>query len=234
MNLGELLSEVRSQLDDVIDDYDDSDALWKDAELIRYINEAQREVAIRAECLFDSSTSSVSEIAIQKDVDNYPISNLILHIKSVFLDSDNCVLSRVDACDILWSCKDKRQGVPRKYTLDKEVGKIYFDSIPQEVDTARLIVSRLPLDDLASDSDVPEIHAKYHFKMLEWVKYLAYGKHDSEMYDPNSRELAMRNFFEYFGSSTDAQEQKRQLYGGEIGWMMPQWGDNSYENRSIW
>jgi hypothetical protein len=227
MNLGELLSEVRSQLDDVFE-VDDSDALWKDTELTFYINEAQREAAIRTDCLADSATASVCQIDIVADTDNYVISPLILRVKALKLVSNNCVLEKLDVSDIIWHCTAKREGLPTAYTLGKDTGKLWFDSVPEEDDTANLVVTRLPLVDLSDNADVPEIPVSHHLKMLEWVKYLAYSKRDSEMYDPVAREQAEQNFFNYFGNAFDIQEQERRLKGGEMVWEHPVWGDNYY------
>jgi|GEM_PF-231260 len=233
MTLAELITEVRSQLDDPIET-DDTDTLWKDIELTRYINEAVREVAIRTSCLVDASTTAICQIDIIADTDSYSISPLILQVCTLKLASNNCVLEKLDASDIIWHCVEKREGTPNAYTLGKDIDKIWFDSLPTESDTANLVVYRLPLTDLSDDADVPEIPTQHHLKMLEWVKYLAYSKHDSEMYDPNLRDLAERNFFQYFGNMFDVQEQERRLKGGAMLWSFPQWGDNSYENRSIW
>ena len=88
---------------------------------------------------------------------------------------------------------------------------------------------------------MPEIPYQHQLKMLEWAKYLAYSKRDSEMYDPNARDEAEHKFSQYFGSPYDFQEQERRQKGGEIDWMFPIWGDhdwnlrsNSYLDRYFW
>jgi hypothetical protein len=73
MKLGDLLSELRLNiLNDRSDRIDgDSDYLWTDETLVRYINEAQRRFACRSLVIRDATTPEVVDVVLETGVTEY-------------------------------------------------------------------------------------------------------------------------------------------------------------------
>lgn len=201
MKLQELLAELRLN---ILNDRSDrtsgnSDYLWTDETLVRYINEAQRRFATRSLIIRDATTPEVTRIALETGVFEHTLHpSVIAVISAKFGDSrrdlartghsilngayqsvDNWDLSRIQECN---------PGRPVAYATDEEVTESDEGSManvtmrlyptPSAVEngmTMYLRVIRKPLDDLVVTnlSAVPEIPIDHHLEMLDWAAYLA-------------------------------------------------------------
>ena len=185
MNLGELIKDIRSDLDDEVGQ--DSEKLWSDRELTEYINEAIEQLCIELPLIKDISTSAVCQIALAVGTGLYALHDSIVEIISAKISGETVYLTRtshqiLDSSDADWKAID---GLPGKYAMDVETDKIALNRLPEEIGTLELHVQRTPLVELNYDSidGTPEINARYHRRLKPWAKHRAYSKQDSEVQD---------------------------------------------------
>lgn len=82
--------------------------------------------------------------------------------------------------------------------------------IPVASGTLLMTVTRLPLTNLNTDDDSPEIPAQYHVRLVDWMMRQAYLKQDSETYDEKASAKAEARFVASFGVFEDANVQRKQ------------------------
>lgn len=84
MTLGELLRELRFNIlrdrSDLIQG--DSDSLWSDETLLRYIKDAERRFARRAFVLQDGTTPQFTQVKLKLGVQNYPLDPAVFGVMS--------------------------------------------------------------------------------------------------------------------------------------------------------
>lgn len=208
MNLGQLIAEARSQLDDPESPGagDDSDSLWTNAELKSYANRAVEEACIRAGLIVDSETASVCQISVVDATALYAISDRILSIQQMKLSGVSRVLTQTGYkyLNDKYSDWEVKTGEPSHYILDAHNRKLLFFRIPEQAYTATMTVNRLPLTDMVADGDLPEIPVQFHFDLLYWIKSLAYQKHDAETRQPALSKDADNDFTNIFGARPNA------------------------------
>lgn len=74
-------------------------------------------------------------------------------------------------------------GYPTEYALDYTNGKLVLNYRTSTADTLLLTVKRMPLADLAADTDTPEFRDSYHDFMLNGILAQMYSKQDTELFD---------------------------------------------------
>jgi hypothetical protein len=204
MNLGELLEQLREGiLNDRSDQTSgDSDFLWTDRTLIRYINEAQRRLAIRGLVIRDGSTAECCDVTLVEGQTLYPLHDSVIAVvsaKRTDVDYDltragHAVLAGYRSPTDTWvdplRYSTLQPGSPIAYSTDEEISPDDMDTmntvtlrVYPEPDadaagsTVRMRVIRKPLQDLCSAnlSTVPEVPADHHLDMLDWAAYPAHG-----------------------------------------------------------
>lgn len=206
MNTGELLTEVRSQLNDAAGN--NSTRFWSNSDLIRYANAARdrlflvvRKLVIDSTTATDSSTLPLCRIALTAGVGTYPLSKKILGIIRLRLASQNVLLppSTSDELDCSygdWSILPA--GDPWTYCIDLESDSITFVPAPKTADTASLTVYRFPLAKLAISDMAADLgfREEYHEDLIPWMLHLAYRKQDAEIYNPGLAEEYKKTFLD--------------------------------------
>jgi hypothetical protein len=74
-------------------------------------------------------------------------------------------------------------GMPTEYSTDFSNKTIAINFRATDSDTLKLIVRRLPLNDLVNDTDSPEFRESYHDFMLNGILWRMYSKQDAESID---------------------------------------------------
>lgn len=212
MKRPELLAAFRQDADDEANAH-----LWSDAELLRFLNDAQREACERAHLLRDASTAAVCQVAVVAGTAVYPLSALILRVERAQLRLDALPLSvsstpEMDARAGNWQ---SWRGRPRWLVVDSDAGSSTGLSgrlcpTPTEADTLDLVVSRLPLAPMNTDDDAPEIGARLHLGLVQWMLHLAYLKRDVETFNETKAALHETIFSQLFGERIDANAQRKQ------------------------
>lgn len=211
MTLLELIYRARLRLDDYGGstgstptgysyywEYDDSGCLWKNAELVNYVNSARNELSRRLP-IHDSSTVALTEITLTADEPDYAIDPRILAIDSVVLESTGEPLIKLSNAENRSRWRDpydtsfSEPSAVEQYRTDFNDYILTVYATPTETDTLNLAVRRLPLDTLEwSDRtvEIAEPAERYHESLLEWMCMQAYLKRDADTFD---KELAGRH-----------------------------------------
>lgn len=221
----ELLTQLRSDLDDPLlpgdGQYPDEDSLWADAELLQYIDEAQKEFAVRTLAIPDSSTyvSTVTAnspwVTIDENIVEIRVGYLttakhevspttLVDIERGFGDSDYNTVSFSD-----WR---NATGTPRYAVTDLEAGKARLVPTPTANDMIEWSVYRLPAT-ISEDCDDPEIESQYHYHLLTYAKFKAYMKQDAEVFDPGKAQIYRQEWEDVLIEADSRQKVKRRTLG---------------------
>jgi hypothetical protein len=226
MKLQDLLTELR---ENILHDRSDqvsgeTDRLWSDATLVRYINEAQRRFARVGMVLRDASTPEVTKVTLVDGQAEYTLHDSVLAVMSVRYETEELDLTRLDHSTIaegrqraygtaMYDANQVRllpPGKPLGFTTDEQVAEdeetrrsaVHLRVYPAptaEYDGSvlRLRVMRLPLEDLsaARPNAEPEIPSMHHVEMLDWAAYLALRIVDHDAGNP-ARAHEFRAMFE--------------------------------------
>lgn len=96
MTLGDLIDELRRNiLRDISDQIaGDSDSLWSDDTLLRYIKDGERRFARQTLCLRDSITPAITQIRLKTGVMIYPLHKSVLAVLSAKWNTDTFDIQR--------------------------------------------------------------------------------------------------------------------------------------------
>lgn len=126
MNTKEILTAVRYDKLDDVKGYGEDLELWKDEELLRYLNTVLNEWCRQTLCLRDSSTEAICKITLLANQHTYPMDSRII---AVFKGRLTSGFPNIEVKDELWLNDniyswETRTGVPRYLVPDYEVGKL--------------------------------------------------------------------------------------------------------------
>lgn len=215
MDSTELLGTFRTEVQDL-----STPPLWKDAEIYRFIDGAQKMFCRLTEGLEDARTPSVTKLVLTPGQEWAELSPLILKIRSA--RRDGRPLSLVPFEDALDNGYHRHgvSGAPRALVLGESRGAVRVHPVPIEATTIDLAVFRLPLKTI-TDMGCQRLEVEDHHAdgLLLWMKHLAYGKQDSETFDPNRAETAKAEFAAYCAKAKQEQGRARHpagatMYGG--------------------
>lgn len=216
MKLDELLTEARSKLSDPqmpgSGSTPDSDSLWSDDELVRYLNKAVDEACLRAKLILDRSTTEICQISVVSGTRTYPLDKRVIAVKRLQLANVKSPLTEYSTPDLdeIEPGWEAATGEPDKYLLDYEDGKITFNREPTADDTCTMAVFRYPTKIMSyalRKVQSPEIPEIYHYDLLDWVLHLAYEKQDSETVDKKASARHEALFERRFGPRPTARNQ---------------------------
>lgn len=222
MELEALFAEYRRQADD-----NASPQLTSNTTLFEWVNEAEREAAIRASLLFDD-TSSFLSIAVVAGTHTYTLDPRIHYVENASLqltsggrpfDLDLVGLDVIrDHCD--WK---SRTGRPKFAVHQERLGLRLWPTPSQYyAGTLTLEVYRYPFAAMDMLDDEPEIPEEHHLGLVDWLLWRTFSQKDGEQYDPGRANDAKGRFEERFGErdSADVMRRKRERkrvttrYGG--------------------
>lgn len=218
MTLQQLIDQFRSDVDDRIEDY-----LFSDADVIGWLNEAEREAALRANLIFDATTSAVCEIAVTAGTNVYPMHSAIFVIERASFLADGADAEDAVVLDIVGRLELNRlrpnwrttEEAPSTLIVDDKT--VQIGCLPSENGTLSLEVYRAPLTPMVlgdGDPMSPEIALEHHRHLVEWAKYRAFSRPDAEVFDPKRAEQAEAIFTRQFGPRPDA-DQRRATYASQ-------------------
>lgn len=206
MKLGEKLTELRENIlrdkSDLI--AGDTDSLWSDETLLRYIKHGERRFARQTLCIRDSTTAQVVQVKLKEGVKTYPLHPSVISVLSAVYDTDTFDLAR-SGHGILNQLQPPEfltfdpsttytvpPGRPSAYYTDETLvyalaQRVTLSIYPepgadQEGKILHLRVLRTPLtvydlDHLDSECEIPE---DYELDPLRWAAYLAQSNHDAD------------------------------------------------------
>ncbi len=198
MTLAELRSLFRLKAGDTAQPY-----LWEDAEVDSFLNEAENEAAERASLIYDD-TSATSLIAVVAGTKRYALTANVVRL-------DYAELTIPPATEPIGiAIIDRREAGPRSLFLVPDATAIEFNFTPEAAGTLRLGMYRLPATPMTLVTDVPEIKARHHAKLLDWALHLAYLKTDSDAFDQGKADRHESEFIANFGQRIDANVKRKQ------------------------
>lgn len=224
MNLGELLYELRFNiLNDRTDRVEGtSDYMWTDATLVRFIDEAQRRLAIHGLVIRDSVTPEVTEVRLEEGTTHYTLHDSVIAVISARRSDDMADLRRTGhpmlgayrPASETWEDLNGISGLPpgrvMVYSTDDGVVTGDTDAVSnvslrvyptpnddEDGTVLKLRVVRKPIERLragntSAELEIPEEH---HLEILDWAAYLALRIVDDDAGNPK-RALEFRASFE--------------------------------------
>jgi hypothetical protein len=225
----ELVTQLReTYLDDL-----HTPPYWSDSELLRNLNYAEVQACRRAHLLIDrftandagtSGTSSTSgqrplcKLTLVANQATYYLSPKILMVKRCQLTSMSYPLNGPVSTQEL----DERQsgwwgtsgtvgtagsgGYP-DYFINEPGNTITLYPAPSKIDTAYLIVSRIPLTPFTLTTS-PEIDERHHMGLCDWAAHLAFMKPGENTINLNLAKVYEDSFTRNFGLLPDSNAER--------------------------
>lgn len=216
MTSSELAALYRTEMWDTVEPY-----FLGDSALYAYINDAQLQFCRQTEGIEDSRTAGVTQLAVTPGTEWYALSPLVLKVRGAHRGDDGRMVrmaeaEKTSAYDIKF---DGRAGPLRYLVSGLDKGHLRAWPIPTETLTINLRVFRLPLTSITGPNQALEIDPQHHMHLLLWVKHLAYGTHNAEVFDPRKSEEFAAKFAAYCRTARVEQGRARHsagavLYGG--------------------
>jgi hypothetical protein len=101
------------------------------------------------------------------------------------------------------------KGSPQ-FFIDPQEKYLTLIRIPETAAPIKLTAFRYPLEDLVEQTDEPEIPARYHFDLIDWMMHLSYLKRDTETYDAKAADKCEADFVKNFGPKIAANIRRTQ------------------------
>lgn len=214
MNLDSLITTAATRADDLV-----AGKLWSRNEWIEFANDAQDEACRRARLLVDSTTAAVCNITVVSGTATYALHDSIIFVRRVrLLDTAGvglAILGRRHSQDL-----DRDQGPgwqeevgqPRCYVPDMDGHSLRLYPKPDTANwTVSMTVVRTAVVPATHETyamedgeDTPEIRRRWHLGLVNWMLYRAYGKHDSEAFNPKAAAGFAADFEREFGAKSSA------------------------------
>jgi len=192
MNLSQIEEYTRYRLND----YEKPHA-WRQKEIFLYANEAEKIICRDARVLEDSTTDSICNIDVAANTLDYVLNSKIIYVAAAKITSSSATLSKVTKQDKDASYPGWRSATasePTEYILDYRHGYITLYPKPDAAYTLNLSVFRYPENDMALDTDEPEIPEEYHHALVDGICYQAYLKWGERTYDAQKSAVHLQLF----------------------------------------
>lgn len=204
MNLRQLIDQFRADTMDL-----KAKRLWSDDEIIGYANEAVDEACRRAYLLIDSS-SIATEASLGVDESEIELHDSVIYVRRLRIVSGQtlqpCVSRTMDERVPGW--EESLASTPMIFVPDWETNKIKLWPPTSTAIDIKMTVIRTPLDEMIDDEDEPEISARYHRALLDWMKSLAYSKQDADTMDAQKALKFEERFTGEFGPAQSAKDEQ--------------------------
>lgn len=217
MNSTELLEAFREEMKDV-----EVPHLWSDADIFRYLDDAQKMLCRLTEGIEDSSTADVCRLNVVPGTEWYPLSQKILKVR----EAVNTTTGRpygvvnMEKASLQGVLFNGHPGPLKLFVTGMEKHKLRAWPMPADSATVELRVFRLPLKPITDAGDQTlEVSEHHHNALLLWMKHLAYLKQDADAYDKNAASEFEAAFRTYCHAALKEQERARRnvgtvVYGG--------------------
>ena len=205
MTLSELIRKFRVAAFDMEQPY-----LFSDEDITDWLNDAEKEAAIRGRLIHDCTNPDVCVIPVLPNVAVYPlhkvyeIEHIGLHRSLVEPDYRPETLYQVSQEDVAGLHSDWRTstGTP-EYVIQYDQS-IRLVPMPRDSGFIKLEGYRVPLAPMVLGTDEPEINPIHHEYLIYWALHKAFSVPDAEVLDPNRAAIAEGQFTDYFGIRPDS------------------------------
>jgi hypothetical protein len=193
VGVGELLDQLRSDLDDVAKPY-----LWTDEELLTYLDDAQAMFCRKTDGIADATTPAVTALNVVPGGAYQALHKAILKIRGITRADDGRTVDVLNYEDLAargWRF-DGTRGHVRALVIGEEDGKARTYPASIETVTLKLLVFRLPLKKVGTDECL-EVADEHHLHLLHWAKRQAYQKEDAETFNKAKSNEYEQRFLSY-------------------------------------
>lgn len=210
MDLNAIRTEVRRIADDKTDPPHNTDA-----DLAKSASEAEREACVRGRLLYDDTSTFLTINVNPADLAalNTAVNPLVDEIDAGFyLASGSTRRQGLTICGLDWiNQRDPGNSMTGQPSHIARVGARGLRLWPRPTTAGVLTLSawRRPLLDMDTGADEPEIEAKHHDGLIDWMLYRAYQTKDAENGDAELSKLHYNLFEARFGPRRDADAQAR-------------------------
>lgn len=167
MNVGEIKTRVKRQFGD------ESSVQVTDDDIIRWINDAQQEIAQQN----DEVLETIATTAVIAGTSDYALPDDMLRLRSARYGNRKLKgLSLQEADQSITNYEDPanyQQGTPEMFWIYSNRITLYPTPNSNDPDDLKLYYTRIP-DQVAVDADTPELHKKYHPTIVQYVLMQAY------------------------------------------------------------
>ena len=211
MKVADFITEFRATVGDV-----ELPHFWSSELIVRYLNEAVQEACERAKLIEDRATAAVCSISAQVGESTYSLHPSVFEIRRLTFNGRRLDETSVEELDHDCPGWESRSGQPRVFIFEQPSGlqpaKVRLVPTPTVAGPIALTVVRGALKPLSADIDQakPEIHERFHDRLMDWVLHRAYLKQDADTFDPNKAAVSLGLFVQSFGARPDANVQRKQ------------------------
>lgn len=207
MQVDGFITRFRDAVHDLAEPY-----FWTDGEIVAYLNEAVQEACERAKLIEDRSMS----IALLPGQDTYDLHPSVFEIKRLSLRGRSLDETSVEELDCDAPGWEGRTGQPRWFIFEQASGvqppKVRLVPTPAMAGEVGLTVYRGALQALSTSLPMakPEIPARFHERLMDWLMHRAHLKQDAEVFDTSKAATSLALFVQSFGERPDANVQRKQ------------------------
>lgn len=211
MKVADFITEFRSTVADHVEP-----PFWSSENIVRYLNEAVQEACERARLIEDRSTPAVCSITTQAGGSTYSLHPSVFEIRRLTFSGRRLDETSVEELDQDCPGWESRSGQPRAFIFEQASGvqpaRVRLVPTPTAAGSIALTVFRGALKPLSADLDnaKPEIHERFHERLMDWVLHRAYLKQDADAFDPSKAATSLALFIQAFGERPDANVQRKQ------------------------
>lgn len=187
-------------------EYSDARALFKNVELVRYLNAAHREIAVRTRCYRDTD-SSLCKITVTAGTAVYEYDRLILSVEEVLLGSTGQPLPKIQLRDLRpLQDSDDTTGTPTHYLEENAPFRLMLHPTPDVADVLYLTVYRLPLEEWTwaqRKMPIDEPPEQLREALIQGALMYAYQKRDADTEDGGRQAFHAREFERLVGPAVN-------------------------------
>lgn len=187
MDLSEVLTMLRVDLDDTVEEY-----LWSTEELTGYIDQGYKEFARVTRILTDQSTAAVAEATVTANDSWVTLDPRVLEVRRAYLVTADVELAKANFNQ---APMKETFSKPSYYISDQVKDKVRLIPGPTANDTLRMNVVRLPLQDLADDPVLEFDDRRYWQIINSFAAALAWRNPDVDTFDVNRAQEAENRFY---------------------------------------
>lgn len=192
---------------------DDAGCLWKNSELVSYLNSANRELGLR-EPLVSHHTAEidVNRVTLASGVAVYSLDPAVLAVDHVVLESTGLPLVKIADAQVRSmygdpntpTYKDPSEVQQYRDDLDRHTLTVY--ATPTATDRLLMTVRHLPLCSFAwasRKSQTSEYSERFDDALIDWACHLALLKRDADTYDADASDKYRGLFTDRVGPRID-------------------------------
>lgn len=202
MTLEDLIRRFRVAASDAVQPY-----LFADEDVTDWLNDAQEQACVRGRLLREDSDTELTRISLTVGTTTYQLHEQVYEIIALNL------IQAAGGDPVPLSIKSREwldTNMPRWRYADWPAKHVIQDETSIRVVGTFLAGDRIDIEcyrlpqQVANDTDEPEIHRSHHVHLIDWALHRAFSIPDAEVFDASRAEKAEKAFTAYFGPPPDS------------------------------